>query len=392
MQLEGIRVVDLTRILSGPFCSMFLADMGADVIKIEDPDGGDSVREQGEKVNGYSLYFASFNRNKRSITLDLRKEEGKVVLRKLIARADVIVNNYRPGVMDKMGFGRDALRAIKPDIISCHVTGFGLDGPYKDRPAFDFIAQAQSGFMSVNGADGGPPMRAAPPVSDLVAGSYAAMGIMAALVRRARTGEGEEVAAALTDSMTSMLAFLAANYFATGKLPQRTGNDHAIASPYGLFEAADGQVAIAPANDGVYDKLLAALDLVHLKQRPEFLTNAHRFAARSAINEEVNARIRTQTVAYWIEALNAAGVPCGRVLDIAQVFDDPQTQHQQMRITIEHPQHGPLDVLGFPIKFSDDPCRVHRVPPVLGADTDVVLGEIGLDSGAIAALRANKVV
>ena len=392
MQLEGIRVVDLTRILSGPFCSMFLADMGAEVIKIEDPDGGDSVREQGEKVNGYSLYFASFNRNKRSVTLDLRSAEGKDVLRKLIARADVVVNNYRPGVMDKMGFGRDALRALKPDIISCHVTGFGLEGPYKDRPAFDFIAQAMSGFMSVNGDDGAPPMRAAPPISDLVAGSYAAMGIMAALVRRARTGQGEEVATALTDSMTSMLAYLAANYFATGKLPLRTGNDHAIASPYGLFEASDGQVAIAPANDGVYVKLLAALDLEHLKERPEFLTNAHRFAQRSAINEAVNARIRTQTVAYWIEALNAAGVPCGRVLNLEQVFEDPQTRHQQMRITIDHPQHGPLDVLGFPIKFSDDPCRVHRVPPVLGADTDAVLSEIGLDTAAIAALRASKVV
>ena len=223
MQLEGIRVVDLTRILSGPFCSMFLADMGAEVIKIEDPDDGDPVRKQGAAVNGYSLYFANFNRNKRSLTLDLRSEEGKEILRSLIRRADVVVNNYRPGVMDKMGFGRAQLRSLKPDIISCHVTGFGLTGPYADRPSFDFIAQAMSGFMSVNGFADGPPMRAAPPISDLVAGQQAAMGILAALVRRNRTGEGEEIATALTDGMTSMLAFLATNYFATGKLPLRTG-------------------------------------------------------------------------------------------------------------------------------------------------------------------------
>ena len=392
MQLDGIRVVDLTRILSGPFCSMFLADMGAEVIKIEDPREGDPVRAQGEMVNGYSSYFATFNRNKRSLTLDLRKEAGKEVLRDLICRADVVVNNYRPGVMDKMGFGRAQLRALKPDIISCHVTGFGLDGPYKDRPSFDFIAQAMSGFMSVNGFDDGPPMRAAPPVSDLVAGAYAAMGILAALVRRARTGEGEEVATALTDSMTSMLAYFAANFFANGKLPQRTGNDHAIASPYGLFEAADGQVAIAPANDAVYAKLLEALALTHLAKQPEYRNNAERYARRSAINSEINARTRTQTVAHWIAQLNAAGVPCGRVLNVAEVFDDPQTQHQQMRVNIEHPQLGRMDVLGFPIKFTDDPCRMHRPPPLLGADTEAILGEIGRDQAAIAALRAAKVI
>ena len=392
MQLQGIRVIDLTRILSGPFCSMFLADMGAEVIKIEEPGAGDPVRQQGEAVNGYSLYFATFNRNKRSMTLNLRSEEGKEVLRQLLRGADVVVNNYRPGVMDKMGFGRDALRALKPDIISCHVTGFGLDGPYRKRPTFDFIAQAMSGFMSVNGLEGQPPMRAAPPVSDLVAGSYAAMGIMAALVRRSRTGEGEEVATALTDSMTSMLAFLATNFFATGRQPLRTGNDHAIASPYGLFEASDGQVAIAPSNDSFYFKLLAALDLEHLKQHPDLQTNADRFEARTLINQAINQRTRSGSVAHWIDRLNAAGVPCGRVLGLAEVFDDPQTQHQQMRVTIEHPQHGALDVLGFPIKFTDAPCTMHRPPPVLGADTESVLHELGYKPEAFASLRAAGVI
>jgi crotonobetainyl-CoA:carnitine CoA-transferase CaiB-like acyl-CoA transferase len=303
-----------------------------------------------------------------------------------------VVNNYRPGVMDRMGFGREALRAIKPDLVSCNVTGFGLDGPYADRPSFDFIAQAMSGFMSVNGAADGPPMRAAPPISDLVAGAYAAMGILAALVRRGRTGEGEEVTTALTDGMTSMLAFLATNWFVTGKLPQRTGNDHALASPYGLFEASDGEVAIAPSNDAVYFKLLAALDLDHLKARPEFATNALRFANRAAINAAINERTRTQRVEHWIRVLNDAGVPSGRVLSIGEVFADPQTEHQRMRLTIEHPRYGPLDVLGFPIKFTDDPCRIHRPPPDLGEDTTAVLGELGYDEAAIARLRERGVV
>ncbi len=392
MQLEGIRVVDLTRILSGPFCSMFLADMGAEVIKIEEPGEGDPVRQQGAAVNGYSLYFATFNRNKRSLTLDLRSEDGKEILRQLIRRADVVVNNFRPGVMDKMGFGRAALKLLKPDIISCHVTGFGLDGPYAGRPSFDFIAQAMSGFMSVNGDDGGPPMRAAPPISDLVAGSQAAMGILAALVRRHRTGQGEEVSTALTDSMTSMLAFLATNYFATGQQPLRTGNDHALASPYGLFEATDGQVAIAPSNDTFYFKLLEALDLADLKSHPDFRSNEARFEHRVAINAQINARTRTRSVEHWIELLNRVGVPCGRVLDLRQVFDDPQTRHQQMRITIDHPRHGKLDVLGFPIKFSDDPCRMHLPPPLLGADTDAILAELGIDSDSVADLRTRGVI
>jgi crotonobetainyl-CoA:carnitine CoA-transferase CaiB-like acyl-CoA transferase len=392
MQLDGIRVLDLTRILSGPFASMFLADMGAEVIKVEDPTMGDPVRHQGAAVNGYSLYFANFNRNKRSLTLDLRHPEAAAVLRQLVQRCDVVLNNFRPGVMDDMGLSWAELQRIKPDIISCHVTGFGLDGPYAQRPSFDFIAQAMSGFMSVNGFADGPPMRAAPPISDLIAGSYAAMGVLAALVRRGRTGQGEEVTTSLTDSMTSMLAFLATNYFANGQLPQRTGNDHALASPYGLFEASDGQIAVAPSNDSFYFKLLAALDLQHLKDRPEFANNTLRFEHRTAINGEINARTRLMPVAHWIDVINRAGVPCGRVLNMAEVFSDPQTQHQQMRVTIDHPVHGALDVLGFPIKFTQAPCTMHRPPPALGGDTDAILEELGLGSAQIGHLRQAKAI
>ena len=392
MQLQGIRVVDLSRILSGPFCSMFLADMGAEVIKIEDVIEGDPVRKQGILRNDFSLYFASFNRNKKSLTLDLRSAEGKVVLRKLIATADVVLDNFRPGVMEKIGLSRAELARIKPDIVSCHITGFGLDGPYRDRPSFDFIAQAMSGFMSVNGAEGEAPARAAPPLSDLIAGAYAAMGICAALVRRERTGLGEEVATSLTDSMVANLAFLASHYFETGEQPLRTGNDHALVAPYGLFDAADGQVAIAPSNDQFYYKLIDVLGLPHLRAHREYLTNRDRFERRAAINAIINAEIGKQPIAHWLDVLNAAGVPCGRVMNLAEVFDDPQIRHQQMKITIDHPRHGPLDVLGFPIKFTDDPCRVFRVPPDLGVDTDAILAELGYAADEIVALHAQRVV
>ena len=391
MQLSGIRVVDLSRILSGPFCSMFLADLGAEVIKIEDVEDGDPVRAQGAMRNGFSLYFASFNRNKRSLTLDLRSTEGKAILRKLIATADVVLDNFRPGVMERMGLSRVELEAIKPDIVSCHITGFGLDGPYRDRPAFDFIAQAMSGFMSVNGAEDDVPARAAPPLSDLIAGAYAAMGVCAALVRRMKTGKGEEVATSLVDGMIANLAFLAAHYFGTGEQPPRTGNDHALVAPYGLFDAKDGQVAIAPSNDAVYVKLLEALELMHLRDHPDFRTNADRFGRRAEINALVNAEIGKHPIAHWVDVLNAVGVPCGRVMRLPEVFADPQVRHQQMQITIEHPVHGPLDVLGFPIKFTDDPCRVHRAPPVLGADTDALLLELGYSSQEIGALHEQRV-
>ena len=390
MQLSGIRVVDLSRILSGPFCSMFLADMGAEVIKIEDVEDGDPVRHQGVLRNGFSLYFASFNRNKRSLTLDLRSDEGKAVLRKLIATADVVLDNFRPGVMDRIGLSRDELRRLKPDLVVAHITGFGNDGPYRDRPSFDFIAQAMSGFMSVNGAEGEAPARAAPPLSDLIAGAYAAMGICAALVRRERTGRGEEVSTALTDAMIANLAFLAAHYFGTGEQPLRTGNDHALVAPYGLFAASDGEVAIAPSNDQVYFKLLDALDLPQLRDHPEFRTNRDRFERRDAINALVGAKIAKRPIAHWLDVLNAAGVPCGRVMGLREVFDDPQVRHQQMRITIDHPKHGPLDVLGFPIKFTDDPCRIHRPPPDLGGDTDAILAELGYAPAEVAELHAKR--
>lgn len=392
MPLSGFRILDLTRIISGPFCTSLLADMGAEVIKIETPGEGDPVRAQGVIRDGLSWYFANYNRNKKSVTLDLYSEEGKAVLRRLIAECDVIVENYRPGVMQKMGLGDEALKALKPDIIHCSINGFGTTGPYRDRPAFDFIAQAMSGFMSLNGAESQPPMRAGPPISDLVAGMNGALGIVAALLRRERTGQGDSVSVSLLGSMIGLLSFQASNYFADGRLPARTGNDHGIASPYGLFETADGQVAIAPSNDVVYHKLLDALELSELRADPRFATNADRMRNRGAITEAIQTRTRQQTSAHWIERLNRFGVPCGQVLNLQEVFEDPQVQDQRMAIDVPHGGHDDVRMLGFPIKFAQAEARPVQPAPALGADTRDVLLRFGFAQEDIRGLQERGVI
>lgn len=392
MPLTDIHVLDLTRVISGPFCTALLADLGADVIKIESPGSGDPVRRQGVILDGLSWYFANYNRNKKSVTLDLYSGEGKRILEKLIGRSDVIVENFRPGIMEKMGFGIDRLQALKPDIIHCNVNGFGDSGPYRDRPAFDFIAQAMSGFMSLNGDEEDPPLRAGPPISDLLAGMNGALGILAALVRRERTGKGDSLNVSLLGSMISLLSFHAVNYLASGNLPPRTGNDHGIVAPYGLFETADRPVAIAPSNDAVYHKLLDALDLAELKSHPDFATNADRMTNRKAIKAVIEARTREQPSAYWIQRLNAFGVPCGPVLDLHEVFEDPQVLSQRMAMDVPHPGHGVVRMLGCPIKFSLTPGHATHPAPELGADTDEVLQSLGISAPEIARLREQEII
>ena len=393
MALSDIRVVDLTRILAGPFCTMLLADMGADVVKIEQPRGGDPVRRQGAIRQGLSWYFAQFNRNKRSITLDLRSAPGKAVLADLLRDADVLVENYRPGVLDKIGFGAARLEQLNPRLVVTSVNGYGATGPYADRPSFDFIAQAMSGLMGVNGPPDGAPMRAAPPISDLVAGLYAAFGTVCALHARGHkdTG-GQAVEASLTNGLISMLAYLSAEYFATGRVPRRTGNDHPIVAPYGLFRAADGEVAIAPSNDQFVRRLLAALGLEALLDEPDFATNDRRMANRDRLNGLINRVIGGQSVDHWIDRLNQAGVPCGRVMDLAEVFDDDQVADQEMVLAVDHPGHGTVRMTGFPVKMSADPCTIRYPAPDLGQHTDEVLAELGYDTARIAELRDAAII
>ncbi len=391
MPLTGIRVLDLTRVLSGPFCTALLGDLGADVIKVEAPEG-DSIRGQGAIKDGLSGYFAQFNRNKRSLRLDLRKAEGKEILARLIAQSDVLVENFRPGVLDRMGFPAARLKELRPSLVSCAINGFGSTGPYRDRPAFDFIAQALSGFMSVNGRDGDPPLRSGLPISDLIAGLYAALSIVASVQRARATGQGQQTEVSLTNGMVSMLSYIATNYFASGIVPPRSGNDHPIAAPYGLYPTRDGEIAIAPPDDVFFGRLADVLGLPGLKADPLYATQIARVANRARINAIVGGKFATESTQYWVETLNAAGVPCGPVNTVEQVFQDPQVLAQEMVMEVEHPGHGLVRMLGFPMKLSETPCQVRRPAPGLGEHSDEILASVGYDDAARAALRGAGVV
>ena len=374
--LDGVRVVDLTRILSGPFCTMLLGDMGADVIKIEDPAGGDPIRQIGEGREGLSWYFAAFNRNKRSMVLDLRSEVGRTTLAELLATADVLVENYRPGVLAEMGFDVERLRAINPRLVVAGINGYGSSGPYAKRPAFDFVIQAMSGFMSVNGEPDGPALRSGLPITDLVAGLYAAFGVLCALRARDLNGCGQWLEAPMLSGIMSMFAYLASDHLATGQLPVRTGNDHPIASPYGLLQTADGAIAVAPSTEVVLRRFLNVLGLTHLLEDPRFTSNARRMRHRREMNMLLEERLGTDTRAHWVQRLNAAGVPCGVVQDVGEALSDPQVLHQQMVMDVEHPGHGTVRTLGFPVRMHGTPCQVRHPAPDHGQYTTEVLAEL----------------
>ncbi|MGP1614640.1 MAG: CaiB/BaiF CoA transferase family protein, partial [Pollutimonas bauzanensis] len=361
--LTGIRVVDLTRILSGPFCTMILGDMGADVVKVEDPPGGDPIRHIGAGHNELSWYFASFNRNKRSICLDLRSTQGLEALKKLLGTADVLVENFRPGVLEKLGLSRGQIAQINPRLIVASINGFGSTGPYAGRPAFDFVVQAMSGFMSVTGERDGAPLRTGLPITDLIAGLYAAFGVVNALRARDLTGQGQRVEASMMNGILSMLAYLASDFLATGAVPAKQGNDHPITAPYGLFMTADGPIAVAPSTDAILRRFLDELGLAALLESDDFKTNTQRVANRKALDGHICAKLAGDTQDNWVRRLNARGVPCGLVQDIGEALRDPQVLHQEMVISVDHPGRGPVEMLGFPVKFSDTPCRIRHPAP-----------------------------
>ena len=373
--LSGIKVIDLTRVISGPFCTLLLADMGADVIKIEPPKG-DNVRNQGEFVDGYSSYFAQFNRNKKSVVLDLYQNDDKEKLKLLLKNADVIVDNFRPGVLAKMGLDIETLTLINPRLIQASVNGFGSTGKYSQRPAFDFIAQAISGFMSLNGSEKTGPVRTAAPISDLIAGLYCAFGSVSAINARHNTKKGQVVETSLTSSLISLMAYLSAEYFVTDKTPKKSGNDHPILSPYGLFKTKDGNIAIAPANDKLCETFLRTLNLEYLLEDDLYKTNSLRMINRDRLNDIINKTTELNTTDYWIEKLNESGCPAGKVLDMKEALNDQLVEDTDMVITSDGPDDRKIKMTGFPVKLSDTPARLFRSPPKLGEHTEEILSKI----------------
>jgi len=389
--LEGITVVDLTRVLSGPYCTMLLADLGARVVKVEQPGKGDDTRAWGPPfVNGESAYFLSVNRNKESITLNLKHAEGLALVHALVAKADVLVENFRPGTLDKVGLDYESLRERYPRLVYCAISGFGHTGPRRAEAGYDAVMQAEGGLMSITGAAGGPPFRLGVAIADVATGMFAAHGIMAALVARQRTGCGQKVDIGMLDSVAALLSYQAGIYFATGSAPIRMGNRHPTIVPYETFTAADGEFVLAVGND---DQWRRFCDAAGIERDERFATNRQRVTSYDTLRPILAKRLAGETRAHWIDRLRAAGVPCGSVRDLEELFADPQIAAREMAAEVDHPTIGRMRVLGTPFKLSETPASVRTPPPTLGQHTQSILvNDLGRTSDQVAALRAAGVV
>ncbi len=392
--LDGTLVVDLTRVLSGPYCSMLLADMGARVIKIEQPGRGDDTRAWGPPfVEGESAYFLSVNRNKQSLTLNFKAPEGRRILDRLLERADVLVENFRPGTLDRMDLGYASVADRLPRLVYCSISGFGQTGPQRQRPGYDAVVQAESGLMSITGANDGPPYRLGVAITDIVAGMFAAQGITLALLARARTGRGQQVDIAMLDAAAALLTYQAGIYFGTGRSPERMGNRHPTIMPYETFEASDGELVVAVGNDEQWKVFCAAIELPNLAEETRFATNRERVSRYDELRPILSDRFRARSAAAWIDTLTRVGIPCGSVRTVDEALNDPQILAREMVQQLHHPVVGPVSVLGVPVKLSDTPGRVVTPPPVLGEHTDLVLGsDLGLSGEEIDRLRGDGVI
>ncbi|HTH74049.1 MAG TPA: CaiB/BaiF CoA-transferase family protein [Trinickia sp.] len=403
--LSHIRVLDLTRVLAGPWCAQTLADLGADVIKVERPGVGDDTRHWGPPYlktpdgadTREAAYYLCANRNKRSVTVDIATPEGQAIVRELARTSDVVLENYKVGQLKKYGLDYESLKAVKPDIVYCSVTGFGQTGPLADRAGYDFIVQGMGGFMSITGErdalPGGGPQKAGVAIADLMTGMYATVGVLAALAHRDRTGEGQAIDMALLDVQVAMLANVGSNYLASGKAPQRWGNAHQNIVPYQAFQTSDGWIIVAVGNDGQFRKFAEVGGRPELADDIRFSTNPERVRHRDILVPIVADMVKTRGKREWIEALEAAGVPCGPINDVGEVFADEQVCARGMRVEVPHPSGATAPLVRNPIRMSATPPEVRSAPPTLGEHTEAVLRDVlGYDEAAIAALRGKSVI
>lgn len=388
LPLQGIRVIDFSQILAGPFCTMLLADMGADVVKVEKPNGGDDTRRYGPPfIEGESAAFLTLNRNKRSIVLDLKSEQGLGVVRRMLADADVMLHNFRPGVVERMGLGYADVSALNPAIVYCAVSGFGATGPYSQRAGFDLVAQGMSGLMSINGFPDAPPAKVGVPMADLNTGMFCAYGILTAYINRLATGKGQHVDASLLESGMAYTLYESATYFATGEVAGPLGSAHRMIAPYQAFATQDGYINIGAANQNNWERMCRAVGRDDLLDDARFASNPERMGNIQSLTPIMEETFRTQTTARWVEVLERAGVPCGPIYNIEQVYADPHVQSRDMAVELQHPKAGGIRNIGVAVKLSDTPGSVRMPAPLLGQHTDDVLSEFGYADAEIAALR-----
>ena len=387
--LSGVRVLDFTRFLAGPFCTMQLGDLGADVIKVEPPGRG----REFSTVDGKDTYFfLSANRSKRSLCVDMTRDEGRDLLLRVIPHFDVLVENSRPGVMERRGLGPKRLLELHPGLIYVSISGFGSTGPYRDRPGFDQIAQGMSGVMALTGTAETGPLRHGLAIGDLVAGLFAAQGALAALCARDRTGRGQLVETSLLEGLIGMLSWGAGMYFESGRAPGPAGHHHPLASPYGRFRAADGFLNIAAGNQPIWERLCLGLGREEWKSDPRFADPASRLRHRDELTREIETVLASGKVSEWVEQINEAGVPCGPVYTLDRVFADPQVLAREMLVEMPHPARGTFRTTGLPVKFSDTPTRIARRPPLLAEHTDEIFEELGVSEAERNKLREKGII